>query len=62
MLHGRESRWLIGFLAVLMPDAGRAAQEEPHGPGKYDRLDAGFLANLQLILIAIQRKTPSKTN
>ncbi|KAA8821140.1 IS5 family transposase [Bifidobacterium vespertilionis] len=27
---------------------------------RYDRLDATFLANLQLILIAIQLKTPSK--
>ena len=29
---------------------------------RYDRLDATFLANLQLILIAIQLKNTSKTN
>ena len=29
---------------------------------RYDRLDETFLANLQLILIAIQLKNTSKTN
>ena len=29
---------------------------------RYDRLDATFLANLQLILITIQLKNTSKTN
>ncbi|GDY89311.1 hypothetical protein MCC01971_09290 [Bifidobacteriaceae bacterium MCC01971] len=29
---------------------------------RYDRLDATFLANLQLILITIQLKNASKTN
>ena len=29
---------------------------------RYDRLDETFLANLQLILITIQRKNTSKTN
>ena len=75
---------------IVRPGAGRAAQEEPHGPmglrqagaqgtehgrtrlnrmkhhrkaaTRYDRLDATFLANLQLILITIQLKNTSKTN
>ena len=42
--------------AVVPPKRNRT------DPWDYDRLDATFLANLQLILITIQLKNASKTN